>query len=299
MKPARFRYYRAGSLQEAVDLLNGPAANGKVLAGGQSLVPLLNLRLARPEALVDLNRVPGLSYIRGEDSEIVIGAMTRHREMEFSPLLAKELPILAEVMPQIGHPAIRNRGTLGGSVAHADPAAELPCVLTALDANFVSAGPNGERTVAADDFFVGFYATALVEQEILKEVRIPVAKRPAGWSFMEFARRHGDFAIAEVSVVIYSEDFSNRCTSARVVVGGGSVERPLRINAVEKLVQEELSPTLQDTSLAQVLKQAGALCEAEIKASGVGRAESDYLTHLAGVLTRRAVEAASKRWREP
>src|SRR3990167_1204658 len=145
MKPAPFRYYRARSLQEALDLLSGPAANGKLLAGGQSLIPLMNLRLARPEALIDLNSISGLSYIRSEGAEIRIGALTRHREMEFSALLAEELPILVEAVSQIGHPAIRNRGTLGGSLAHADPAAELPCVLTALDAHLVAAGAPGER----------------------------------------------------------------------------------------------------------------------------------------------------------
>lgn len=291
MKPAPFHYYRARSLQEALDFLSGPAANGKLLAGGQSLVPLLNLRLARPEALIDLNAIAGLSYIRSEGNEIAIGALTRQREMEFSELLAKELPLLAEAIPQIGHPAIRNRGTLGGSLAHADPAAELPCVLTALDARLVAAAPNGERVIQAEDFFAGFYATALADHEILKEVRVPLARRPAGWSFVEFARRHGDFALAEVSVLLFAD--GGRCASARVVIGG-SVERPTRLNGVEKLVQDEISLSASASSLADVLKRAGELAAAQIRSSGAG----DYLCHLTGVLVRRGLESAMERWRK-
>ena len=297
MKPAPFRYYRARSLQEALDLLNGAAANGKLLAGGQSLIPLLNLRLARPEALIDLNPIPGLSYIRSEGKEIAIGALTRHREMEFSPLLAKELPILVEAIAQIGHPAIRNRGTLGGSLAHADPAAELTCVLTALDARLVAAAPNGERVIRAEDFFVGFYATALSDQEILKEVRIPLDRRPVGWSFLEFVRRHGDFALSEASVLLFAEDSSDRCTSARVVVGG-SVERPLRVEGVEKLIQDEIALGIERNSLADLLREAGRRTGVEIQSSGAAREDSDYLCHLAGVLVRRGLESAIERWRK-
>jgi carbon-monoxide dehydrogenase medium subunit len=292
MKPAPFHYYRARSLQEALDFLSGAAANGKLLAGGQSLIPLMNLRLARPEALIDLNAIAGLSYIRSEGAEIRIGALTRHREMEFSELLAKELPLLAEAIPQIGHPAIRNRGTLGGSLAHADPAAELPCVLTALDSRMVAAAPSGERVIRAEDFFTGFYATALSDHEILKEVRIPLEKRAAGWSFVEFARRHGDFALAEASVLLFA-DGGDRCASARVVVGG-SVERPVRVKGVEKLVQDEISLSTQASSLADVLKEAERLAATEIQSSGAG----DYLCHLTGVLVRRGLESAIERWRK-
>lgn len=280
-----------------MDLLSGAAADGKLLAGGQSLIPLLNLRLARPEALVDLNAIPGLSYIRSEGAEIAIGALTRHREMEFSAVLAKELPLLAEAIPQIGHPAIRNRGTLGGSLAHADPAAELPCVLTALDAQMVAAGPDGERVIRAENFFVGFYATALAHQEILKEVRIPLDKRPAGWSFLEFARRHGDFALAEASVLLFAAGASDRCTSARVVVGG-SVERPLRVASVEQLIRDELALGSRGNSLADLLREAEQRTAAEIQSGGAGGENSDYLSHLTGVLVRRGLESAMERWRK-
>lgn len=297
MKPASFHYYRARSLQEALDFLSGAAANGKLLAGGQSLIPLMNLRLARPEALIDLNAIASLSYIRSEGAEIAIGALTRHREMEFSALLAKELPIVVEATSQIGHPAIRNRGTLGGSLAHADPAAELPCVLTALDARLVAAAPNGERVIRAEDFFTGFYATALADHEILKEVRIPLARRPAGWSFVEFARRHGDFALSEASVLLFASGASDRCASARVVVGG-SVERPVRVGGVEKLIQDEVALGMQGNALAELLKQVERRTAAEIQSSAAGREDSDYLCHLTGVLVRRGLESAIERWRK-
>jgi CO/xanthine dehydrogenase FAD-binding subunit len=296
MKPAPFRYYRARSLAEALDFLNGPAAGGKLLAGGQSLVPLLNLRLARPEALVDLNPIQNLSYVKKEGSEIALGALTRHRDMEFSPLIAQELPIVAEAIPQIGHPAIRNRGTLGGSLAHADPAAELPCVLTALDARLVAAGPAGERVISAADFFVGYYATALSEKEIIKEVRIPLSNRAAGWSFVEFARRHGDFALAEAAVVLFADEGGDRCASARLVVGG-AVERPLRMTAVEKLVEAQFALGMAQKLFSDVLAEVERRTREEIQVSEQGRDGSDYLCHLAGVLARRAFENAVDRWR--
>jgi aerobic carbon-monoxide dehydrogenase medium subunit len=296
MKPAPFLYYRAASLEEAVGLLNGPAANGKVLAGGQSLVPLLNLRLARPEALIDLNPIANLSYIRLEAGGIVIGALTRQREIEFSALLAEKLPILVEAVRQIGHPAIRNRGTLGGSVAHADPAAELPCVLTALDAAVVAVGPAGERTIPAKDFFVGYYATALGDGEILKEVRIPLVEPPAGWSFLEFARRHGDFALAEASVLLYAGHPGHR--SARVVTGG-TVERPLRLSTVEKFALEEIRFPVDKDSLARALKRAEELAKTEIRSSGAARSDSEYDSHLSGVLVGRALKQAIERWSNP
>lgn len=296
MKPPPFRYYRARSLPEAIELLDGAGGGAKLLAGGQSLIPLLNLRLARPEALIDLNSIPDLSYIRREGAEIVIGAMTRQRAMEFSSLLAKELPMLVEAIGQIGHPAIRNRGTLGGSLAHADPAAELPCVLTALNARLVVAGAKEEREIRAEEFSVGYYATALSEQEILKEARIPVDNPPAGWSFLEFSRRHGDFALSEASVVLFAEGKSDRCASARVVIGG-SVERPLRVTEVEKLLQGEALLTLRRDALADLLAEAARQTEAEIEASGAANEESDYPRHLAGVLVRRGLESAIERWR--
>lgn len=293
MKPAPFRYYRAGSLPQALELLNGAAEGGRLLAGGQSLVPLLNLRLARPGALIDLNPIRELSYIRSETGEIAIGALTRHREMEFSALIARELPVLAAVMPQIGHPAIRNRGTLGGSLAHADPAAELPCVLTALDANVVVVGPSGERVTRAEDFFVGTYTTTLSDHEILKEVRIPLTGDNAGWSFLEFARRHGDFALAETAILLLTKDGR---ASARVVVGG-SVDRPVRVRSVETLLRDELSRNRND--IGNLLPEIERLTVSEVQNSEAAREDSEYLRNLTGVLARRAVKEAVNRWSQP
>jgi CO/xanthine dehydrogenase FAD-binding subunit len=295
MKPARFRYYRARSLDEALAFISGGAAGAKLLAGGQSLIPLLNLRLARAELLIDLNGISGLSYIRSEGGEIVMGALTRHREMEFSTLLSKALPLLAEAIPQIGHPAIRNRGTLGGSLAHADPAAELACVLTALDAKIVAASPYKERVIPVEEFFVSDYTTVLAEKEILKEVRIPLEERPAGWSFMEFSRRYGDFALAEASVVLLSSNSSGRCTSARVVIGG-SVERPLRVRKVEQLLSKEVHLSLSRDSLTELRMEAGRLAATEIQSSGSARQDSEYLRNLSSVLVGRALGVAVDRW---
>jgi carbon-monoxide dehydrogenase medium subunit len=290
MKPAPFRYYRARSLEEAIELLCGPAAGGKVLAGGQSLVPLLNLRLARPEALVDLNPVRALAYIRREGDEIAIGSMTRHRQLEFSSAIARELPLLAEAVPEIGHPAIRNRGTLGGSLAHADPAAELPCVLTALGAELVAVGPKGERRLKAGDFFLASYTTALEENEVLKEVRVP-ALRPAGWAFVEFSRRHGDFALAEAAVALFPA--AGRCEPRLVL--GASVERPLGAASAEELLRRELDP--QKEPGEEILAEVERLAAADLLGSGALREESEYLVHLTAVLARRAVAAAAARWR--
>ncbi|HEU4344301.1 MAG TPA: xanthine dehydrogenase family protein subunit M [Candidatus Binatia bacterium] len=293
MKPAPFRYYRAGSLPQALELLNGAAEGGKLLAGGQSLVPLMNLRLARPEALIDLNPIRELSYIRSENGEIAIGALTRHREMEFSALIARELPVLGAVMPQIGHPAIRNRGTLGGSLAHADPAAELPCVLTALDAKLIMVGSSGERVARAEDFFIGTYTTTLSDHEILKEARIPLTEANAGWSFLEFSRRHGDFALAETAVLLFTKDGR---ASARVVVGG-SVDRPLRVRSVETLLENELARN--SNSIENLLPEIERLTVSEVQNSEAAREDSEYLRNLTGVLARRAVKEAVDRWSQP
>ncbi len=239
MKPPLFCYYRPSSVPEAVDLLNQLGNESKLLAGGQSLLPLLNLRLVHPQALIDLNRIEGLSYIREEDSELVIGALTRQREAEFSDLLAQRLPILAQAITNVGHPAVRNRGTVGGSLAHADPAAELPCVITALGAKLVAVSTKGKRTIDVDDFFSGFYSTALSEGELLKEVRIPLGRKPVGWDFLEFSQRYGDFALAEVAVLLFTNGDKNRLAEARVIVGGVG-ERPLPVKDAEQfLVQDD------------------------------------------------------------
>jgi carbon-monoxide dehydrogenase medium subunit len=203
MKPARFRYARARTLAEAIALLAEAPGEAKVLAGGQSLVPMLNMRLVRPAVLVDITRLQELTGIApAGDGGLRIGGLTRHAELVASPLVRERAPLLAEAARHVGHAAIRNQGTLGGSLAHADPAAELPAALVGLDARVLVTGPRGPRELTADTFFRGLLTTALEGDEILSAVEIPA--RPAGWGFAEIARRPGDFALAGVVVVLGS-----------------------------------------------------------------------------------------------
>ncbi|MBI3964102.1 MAG: FAD binding domain-containing protein, partial [Chloroflexi bacterium] len=202
MKPASFEYFAPTSLDEAIALLSQHGEDAKVLAGGQSLVPLMNMRLARPGVIVDLNRVSGLDYVREHDGGLAFGAITRQRVAERSDLVRARNPLLAEAIPFIGHTAIRNRGTVGGSIAHADPASELPAVAAALDAEMVIRGPEGERVATPDEFFLGYLTTAIEPTEILTEVRFPAWPAGAGWCFLELSRRHGDFAIVGLGVMV-------------------------------------------------------------------------------------------------
>ena len=292
MKPPPFRYHTPRSLSEALDLLRESPGDARVLAGGQSLVPLLNLRLAYPEVLVDLNQVEGLSYIRDEGTRLCIGAMTRQREAEFSTVLAERCPLLVEALTQVGHPAIRNRGTVGGSLAHADPVAELPCVMTALEAEMVVAGPEGERVIAAGDFFLGPYETALDAGEILVEARIPAvpARQPA--SFVEFSRRHGDFALAEAAVVLEGD---GACAGVRVVAAGPAWT-PSRLDAVERLVGGSGVARTDGTAQRDLVEEAGRTAEAAVAALPTHADATSYQRRLAAVLVKRAVAQALERW---
>jgi carbon-monoxide dehydrogenase medium subunit len=194
MKPPVFDYVAPNSLQEAVAVLQKHDGEAKVLSGGQSLMPLLNMRLARPEILVDLAGIPELNGIREENGALVVGAMTRQRAVEFSDAVRTRHPLVHAATMHIAHPQNRNQGTVGGSLAHADPAAEYPAAALALDAQFRAAGPGGERTIEAADFFVTYLTTSLEADEILTEVRLPALPAGSGWSFTEVARRHGDYA---------------------------------------------------------------------------------------------------------
>src|SRR5438552_13449925 len=196
MKPAAFEYVAPHSLEEAVEALSNGGADAKLLAGGQSLIPLLNFRLARPSLLVDLNRVADLAYVAQRDRGIAIGAMTRQVTIERNAALATQQPLLVEAIAWVGHTAIRSRGTVGGSLAHADPAAELPAVAVCLDAQLSIVGPHGRRTVAAQGFFQGYLTTVLEPDEILQESGLPPLAPSTGQAWLEFARRHGDFALA-------------------------------------------------------------------------------------------------------
>src|SRR4051812_28625800 len=214
MKPAPFEYEAPDTLPAALDLLARHGAEAKLLAGGQSLIPVMNFRLAQPALLVDLNRLADLSYVRRSAAGgLALGAMTRQRRLERDPLVAELAPLLAEAVPFIAHPQIRNRGTLGGSLSHADPAAELPAVAVALGARLRLARAGGERWVEARDFFAGLFATALEPDEILVEVEIPPPPARTGWAFLEVARRHGDYAQAGVAARV-SLDAEGNCLEA-------------------------------------------------------------------------------------
>jgi len=219
MKPPPFEYFTPASVEDALALLGEHREQAKVLAGGQSLVPLLNFRLARPRYLVDLNGIPHLDYIREEDGWLAIGAMTRQRAVERSALVRDRCPLLAEAMPQIGHVQIRNRGTIGGSLAHADPAAELPAIVAALGGRLVVRGPDGERVMAPERFFVGYLTTALEPFELLVGVRLPVRRSRTGHAFVEVSRRHGDFALVGVAAAL-TLDAAGACADAALALTG-------------------------------------------------------------------------------
>lgn len=233
MKPPRFAYACPTDVAEAVALLAAHGGDARPLAGGQSLVPLLNFRLARPVVLVDLNRIAALAHVTVEDGTLRIGAMTRQAEVEADPVVARGWPLLVEAIGHIAHPQIRNRGTIGGSLALNDPAAELPAAMLALDAEMTVQGPGGLRTIAAAEFFVDTMTTALADDELLTAVKVPSLPRGTGWSFRETARRAGDFALVAVAVLLRPADGGE--TSARVVVTGIGAG-PVRVPAAEAIL---------------------------------------------------------------
>lgn len=283
MKPAPFKYVAPAALDEALALLRRHGQDGKILAGGQSLVPLLNMRLARPSVIIDLNRVRSLEYIKN-GKEVRIGAMTRQRAAELSPMVRQKLPLLVEALQYVGHPQIRNRGTIGGSIAHADPSAELPAVLAALDGTVVLQNARGTRTLAADAFFLTYLTTALQPEELLVEVRMP-AHDHLGTAFLEVARRHGDYALVGVAAVVdWRGDRAREVRLAFTGVGGV----PVRIAEAEAAA---IGTPLTDTILTEISRIVSERLdpEADIHASAA------YRKHVAGVLAERALRAAVSR----
>jgi carbon-monoxide dehydrogenase medium subunit len=278
VKPPKFDYHAPATLDEAVALLVRYGGDAKVLAGGQSLVPLLNFRLARPAALVDLNRIKALAYVREHDGQIRFGAMTRQRAIEFSPVVAQRLPLLREATRWVGHLPIRSRGTIGGSIAHADPSAEYPAVLTALGGEVVARGPKGERTLAPADLFETYLTTTLAPDEVLTEVRLPAMPDGAGWAFEEFARRHGDFAIVGVAAAVWRHD--GRVAARLASAGAGPV--PRRLAACEEIVA-------RDGLTDAVIEAAARRASESVEPDSDIHASADYRRHLAGVLTARAL----------
>jgi carbon-monoxide dehydrogenase medium subunit len=284
MKPPAFEYVDPGSVGEAVSLLQEHEGEAKLLAGGQSLMPLLNMRMARPSLLVDLAKVRELAYVREADGELAIGAMTSKRAVEDSALVRSRGPLLHAATLLIGHPQIRNRGTVGGSLAHADPAAEYPAVAVALDAKLRAVGPTGERTIAASDFFLTYLTTALEPAEILTEVRFPALTNGTGWSIQEITRRHGDFAMAGIATTV-DLDKRGRCSGARIVLFGVGATA-LRARGAEQVLMGEKPG---EKVFEQAAHQVGE--EVEEPLSDV-HASAEYRRHLAQVLTRRALAEA-------
>jgi aerobic carbon-monoxide dehydrogenase medium subunit len=280
MKPPPFTYHDPRTVAETIDLL-GRLENAKLLAGGQSLMPMLNFRYAQPDHVIDLNRVDGLSYIRAEGGGLRIGAMTRHRDIEFSDVVRKACPLMADAIRFVGHRQTRNRGTLGGSLAHLDPAAELPLVCATLDATIHVAGKNGERAIPMAKFPLGYMTPAIEPDELLVAVSIPAP--PAKIGFVEFTRRHGDFAIVAAAVAL---DIANgSIKSARIALGGVG-PAPLRCTEAEKMLAGQ-KPT------ADALRAAAETCRS-IDAIEDVHAPASYRQHLATVMTRRALEVALK-----
>ena len=270
MIPAPFEYVRAGSIEEAVGALSEYGDEAKLLAGGHSLLPLMKLRLATPSVLVDVGRLRELSYIRDAGDHVAIGALTRHHDLEVSELLGRDVPILRHAAGQVGDPQVRHRGTIGGSIAHGDPASDLPAVLLALDATFVVRGPAGERRIAADDLFTGFLETAIGPDELLSEIRVP-KRAGAGWSFQKLNRRAQDWAIVGVACV---RDGDTRIALVNMAA------TPMRAAAVEGA----LATGADDADAAQLAAE-GTEPPDDVSASG------EYRRHLVRVLVRRALSS--------
>lgn len=283
MKPPRFSYHAPDSVDAAIALLARYAGEARLLSGGQSLLPMLNFRLLAPAALVDLARIPGLAYVREENGTVAIGAMTRQRHVESSDIIATRLPLLREALSWVGHLPTRSRGTIGGSLAHADPSAELPMTLLALDGAVVAAGPRGRRTIAATDLFDSMFTTHLAPDEILVEVRIPAMAPHSGFAIEEYARRKGDFAIVGVAAVLHHE--GGRCLRARVAACGVGSAAVRLTGAEQMLLRDGLGP--------EAINAAAASAAAAIDPPTDPNASADYRRHLTGVLVGRALRRAA------
>jgi aerobic carbon-monoxide dehydrogenase medium subunit len=286
-KPSPFEYAAPESLEEAVSTLSEHADDGKIIAGGQSLIPLMAFRLSSPAVLVDLNRVSELEYLRDEGARLEIGAMARHRSVEAIPTLADRCPMLSEALALIGHVAIRNRGTVGGSLAHADPTAEWGALLLALDGEVEATGPRGVRTISCDEFFITHFTTALQADEIITRISLPLPTGPrVGSAFLELSRRHGDFAVAGAAAVLeMAEDGTVARARAALI---GARDTPVRARSTEDALVNE-RPT------DERLRHAAAAVASEIDPPSDVHGSSEDRRHLADVLMRRALMRARDR----
>jgi aerobic carbon-monoxide dehydrogenase medium subunit len=289
MYPASFEYHRAGSVDEAVTLLGQYGEDAKLVAGGHSLIPLMKLRFARPGHLIDVRKIPGLTGVREESNAIVIGAGTTHRQLATSSVLWSRLPIVAEAAAIIGDPLVRNMGTIGGSLAHADPGADLPAVMLAVGAEIVLVGPGGRRSVKADDFFVGLLATAISPNEVLTEIRIPLPAARSGGAYEKFPHAASRYAVIGAAAVVRVAD-ATVLASARVAITG------LGTHAV-RAVGVEQAVTGRAPSDGTVTTAAARAAEGiEMRAdSGL---EADYRRELAAVYVKRALLRAVERAKE-
>jgi carbon-monoxide dehydrogenase medium subunit len=286
MKPAAFAYYDPTTKAEVLSLLGELSEDAKVMAGGQSLMPMLNMRLARPATIIDLNRVDELAYLKQTRDGLLIGALTRQRTVERSEVVKQRSPLLAEAILSIGHPPIRARGTIGGSLAHADPAAELPAVLLALDGWVQANGPRGARRIPAAELFLGPLATSLEPDELLTEACFPALPPGTGTAFLEVTRRHGDFALVGVAVCL-TLDQQGICTRAAIALLGAGETQARASDAEACLVGQPVK--------AQAIEAAGSAAMAALEPMGDIHASPEYRKQVAGVLTRRALGIAWER----
>jgi CO/xanthine dehydrogenase FAD-binding subunit len=287
MKPAPFKYIVARSVEQALALKAEYGGDAHFLAGGQSLVPTLNFRLTQPAVLIDINPLAACEGVKNSGSNtVLIGALTRYGKLERDPAIAKCLPLIHEALPHIAHPQIRNRGTIGGNLAHADPASEMPAIVLALAGRLRARSQQGERWIAAADFFVGALTTALEPDEMLTDVELPVAGPRSGSSFMEVSRRRGDFALLGVACTV-ELDAEGNCVRARVALCNAG-ETPI--------LAEEAGRSLLGRAVGgAAIDEAAALVQTAIDPGGSIHASKDFQRHLAGVLTKRALTAANER----
>jgi len=289
MKPAPFKYVAAHSLEQALALKAQYGEDGRFLAGGQSLVPTLNFRLTQPEVLIDINPLAtGAGLQRSQSGALRIGALTRYRELERDPGTARDLPLMHEALPHIAHPQIRNRGTIGGNLAHADPASEMPAIVLALAGRLRAKSQQRERWIEASDFFVGALTTALEADEMLMEVELPPPPPRTGMSFMEVARRRGDFALIGIACSVQLNG-DGRCTDARIALCNAGDTPILAQAAGASLAGAPISTSAID--------QAADLVQRAIDPGGNVHASKEFQRHLAGVLTKRALTTATGRAR--
>jgi len=284
MKPAAFDYYAPTTVDDVMALLKRHGSAARLLAGGQTLLPMMNFRLAAPEVIIDLNRIPELAFIREAGGQVHIGAMTRQRALEFSPVIAKDLPLLHEAIKMVGHLPTRSRGTIGGSLANADSAAEIPMILQVLEGEVLVRGPDGERTIPAAELILDAMTTSLAESEMLAEVRFQVMPQGALFAVEEFSRRRGDFAIAAVAAMLVVKD--GLCEKARIATAGVS-SFSSRLRAPEEILEGRALD-------ADAIRKASEAAGASIEPVSDRNASEEYRRHLTRVLTTRVLNRAAE-----